>query len=413
MTEPSQLYDVVIIGAGPSGSIAAALLVKKGHRVLILEKSIFPRFSIGESLLPQSMEYIEKAGMLQAVQAAGFQIKNGAAFCRGKEYESFDFSEKISAGWGTTFQVQRANFDHILAQQAEELGAVIRWGHTVTAFKYTNDVAELVVEDNSGNQYQQTARFVLDASGFGRVLSRLLELEIPSNLEVRTSIFTHIQDNIKDSRFDRKKILITVHPNIPGVWFWLIPFSDGRSSVGVVAKAEVLDKIAGDNLAQLQTLISQSGMLASILEHAQFDTPVGELQGYSSNVSKLWGDGYALLGNAGEFLDPVFSSGVTIAVKSADLAVEAVHKHLNGEDIDWENEFSQPLKEVVDTFRVFVEAWYSGRLQDVIFATNKDALIKRMVSSILAGYAWDKKNPLVKDTRRLATLVELCKSLEE
>ena len=238
-------------------------------------------------------------------------------------------------------------------------------------------------------------------------------MEIPSNLEVRTSIFTHIQDNIKDSRFDRKKILITVHPNIPGVWFWLIPFSDGRSSVGVVAKAEVLDKIAGDNLAQLQTLISQSGMLASILEHAQFDTPVGELQGYSSNVSKLWGDGYALLGNAGEFLDPVFSSGVTIAVKSADLAVEAVHKHLNGEDIDWENEFSQPLKEGVDTFRVFVEAWYSGRLQDVIFATNKDALIKRMVSSILAGYAWDKKNPLVKDTRRLATLVELCKSLEE
>ncbi|MEH6579262.1 MAG: NAD(P)/FAD-dependent oxidoreductase [Amphritea sp.] len=410
MTVPQGCFDVVVIGAGPSGAVVSALLNKQGYRVLVLEKEYFPRFSIGESLLPQSMVFLEEAGMLPAVDAAAFQFKNGAAFACGDQYDFFDFREKFTAGWGTTFQVQRDQFDKILADEAHKQGVEIRYGHTVTAFSYEQGKATLTVLDEEERSYQIDARFALDASGFGRVLPRLLNLEQPSNLASRTSIFTHIKDNISDSQFDRNKILITVHPLHRDIWYWLIPFSNGRASVGVVAPREFLEDIQGDAQNKLRALISQGGRLSTVLNDAEFDTPVGMIDGYSCDVKKLYGGGFALLGNASEFLDPVFSSGVTIALKSASLAAAVVDRQLAGMQPDWDQEFASPLKQGVDTFREFVEGWYDGRLQDVIFATEKSEKVKRMISSILAGYAWDLENPYVKETSRLSTLAELCRS---
>src|SRR5439155_24896467 len=118
--------EILVIGAGPAGSVAAALLRQQSRQVLVIEREQFPRFSIGESLLPQSMEYLEQAGMLRAVVEAGFQFKNGAAFVRGDSYTDFDFRQKHSVGWGTTYQVQRAQFDQILANEAARQGAEIR-----------------------------------------------------------------------------------------------------------------------------------------------------------------------------------------------------------------------------------------------------------------------------------------------
>lgn len=409
MTDVHGSYDVVVIGAGPSGAVASALLAKKGYNVLVLEKTFFPRFSIGESLLPQSMEFIEEAGMLKAVVEAGFQFKNGAAFRCGNQHDAFDFREKFSPGWGTTYQVPRAQFDKILADEAQRLGAEVVYGHTVTAFRDTGDKAVLSVLDSQGNSFDVNAKFVLDASGFGRVLPRLLDLELPSSLATRTSLFTHIEDRISNSSFDRNKILITVHPLHREVWYWLIPFSNGRSSVGVVAPRELLSDIQGDNQDKLTGLIAQSGTLSDLLSDADFDTQVGLIDGYSCDVKSLYGQNFALLGNAGEFLDPVFSSGVTIALKSASLAAEVVDRELQSLRPDWDSEYAQPLKRGVNTFREFVEGWYDGRLQDVIFSTEKSAEVKGMISSILAGYAWDIDNPYVKDVNRLSTLAELCR----
>jgi flavin-dependent dehydrogenase len=201
-----------------------------------------------------------------------------------------------------------------------------------------------------------------------------------------------------------------VHPEHHDIWYWLIPFSNGRASVGVVAPQAFLEDVEGDSEAKLRTLISQTGMLATILSDAEYDTRVGLIDGYSCDVKRLYGDGFALLGNAGEFLDPVFSSGVTIALKSASLAAEIVDRQLAGQQPVWESEFAKPLKLGVNTFREFVEGWYDGRLQSVIFSEKKGNDVKRMVSSILAGYAWDVKNPYVKDPSRLGTLAELCRS---
>jgi flavin-dependent dehydrogenase len=407
-----ETVDVCIIGAGPAGAVAAGLLRRQGLTVTVIEQQQFPRFSIGESLLPQSMAFIEKAGFLQDVVEAGFQYKNGAAFCRGAKATAFDFRDKFSPGWGTTYQVQRATFDHVLAKAAAKAGAELRYRQQVTAVRVAVgqrpqvDVQPL----EGGDAYTIEAGHLLDASGFGRTLRRLLDLETPSAFPVRAATFTHVQDRISDPAFDRSKILITVHPEDVDVWFWTIPFSNGRCSLGVVARADYFARFSSDPMERLRAVVAETPTLAAVLKDAVWDTPANELKGYAANVKSLWGPGYALLGNAGEFLDPVFSSGVTIAVKSADLAATAIQRERAGEAVDWEQDYAKPLRAGVDTFRAFVESWYRGGFQDVIFHQNQNLEVRRMISSILAGYAWDLTNPYVAKPERMATLEALCAS---
>nr|WP_315217937.1 NAD(P)/FAD-dependent oxidoreductase [uncultured Duganella sp.] len=405
-----EMVEILIVGAGPAGSVAAALLRQQGRQVLVIEREEFPRFSIGESLLPQSMAYLEEAGMLRAVVEAGFQFKNGAAFMRDGQYTDFDFRDKHSEGWGTTYQVQRAHFDHILAKEAARFGAEVRHRHEVLDIELGADGAPalVTVKDPEGREYQVRAGFILDASGFGRILPRLLKLETPSNFPVRGAIFTHIEDGIR-AGFDRNKIRVTVHPKHDDVWFWTIPFAGGRCSQGVVAETGFLDRHQGTPTERLKAIVAQDPSLHALLADAKWDTPARQITGYSANVDKLWGPGYALLGNAGEFLDPVFSSGVTIAFKSASLAAAALRRRFAGETVDWQAEYGAPLRKGVDTFRAFVESWYAGGFQKIIFHQNQKPEIKRMISAILAGYAWDLTNPYVKETpRRLAALEALC-----
>lgn len=401
--------EVVITGAGPSGAVAAGLLRKQGHQVLVLEKETFPRFSIGESLLPQTMTYIEEAGMLQDVVEAGFQYKNGASFSwRGKTTE-FDFRDKFSEGWGTTYQVQRGRFDKVLADAAQRMGADVRYRHEVTAVDVSGS-PKLTIRSDTGELYGVETKLILDASGFARLLPRLLELERPSAFPVRQAFFTHVEDRIGvKSSFDRNKIRVAVHPEHQDVWYWVIPFSDGRCSLGVVAEAAFLDRYQGDEMTKLKTLVNEDPTLRELLANAVWDTPARTLRGYASNVKHLCARGYALLGNAGEFLDPVFSSGVTIALTSASLAAKCAHRELSGQTVNWEAEFAAPLRKGVDSFRAFVEAWYAGSFQKIIFHPAPQPEIRRMICSILAGYAWDTRNPYVAEPkRRLSVLEQVC-----
>lgn len=407
--------NVIIIGAGPAGSIAGALLSNKGYRATIVERDAFPRFSIGESLLPQCMEFIEQAGMLDAVQAAGFQLKTGAAFLHKDKHSEFCFADKFTDGFDSTYQVQRDRFDALLADEAQRMGVEIRWQKEVIAADFNGTKPTLTIKDTSGRHDQLTADFVLDASGFGRVLPRLLDLEKPSGFPVRQALFTHLEDRIDDASYDRNKIRIIVHPELTDVWYWLIPFSNGRCSIGVVGEAEVFNIHGADRQSVLKQFITEEPGLFALLHNAVFDTPVNSISGYSANVKSLYGKGYALLGNAGEFLDPVFSSGVTIAMKSASLAFDVLDRQFNGLSADWQSDFAEPLQKGVETFRTFVTSWYEGGLQDVVFYPHLKKVeqmndIKQMICSILAGYVWDENNPYVKNhSLRLKTLVELCR----
>ena len=413
MTATKQ-YDVIIIGAGPSGSVAGSMLIKKGYSVIIIEKQHFPRFSIGESLLPQCMAFLEEAGLdhvlTEHAEQLGFQFKNGAAFHKKGQDSSFNFTEKFTDGPGTTFQVKRDTFDKLLADDTESKGVEIRYGHQVDAIIQLKPEVILAVTDESelGKTYQVTGKFLLDASGFGRVLPRLLELDLPSDFPVRHSYFSHFNDGIDCPNFDRDKILITVNPNHSDVWYWLIPFSDGTSSVGVVGQPERFEHQLSE-IEMLDFFIKQDPNLKRLLKNAK---PVGQartIKGYSANVTKLFGENFALLGNAGEFLDPVFSSGVTIAMKSSVLAAPLVDRQLSGENVNWQEEYAEPLKYGVNTFRTFVEAWYDESFQNIVHFDQHDEKIRAMISSILAGYAWDKSNPFVaKSKRRVSVLSQIC-----
>ena len=158
------VYDAIIIGAGPAGAVAAAILCKAGRTVLVLERQVFPRFSIGESLLPQCMEYIEEAGMLAAVTAAGFQRKNGAMFQRGGNYSGFEFSEQYSTGWSETFEVPRATFDKLLADEAAKAGADIRYDHEITSVDVQIEKPSVTCRCPDGNSTTFSCNFLLDAS---------------------------------------------------------------------------------------------------------------------------------------------------------------------------------------------------------------------------------------------------------
>ena len=405
--------DVLIIGAGPAGSVAARMLKKLGRNVVILEKEQFPRFSIGESLLPYCMEFLEAADLLELVAAEKFQLKNGAAFSHAGKLTEFNFSQKFSAGWATTYQVPRARFDQVLAEAAADCGVPIHYRHSIVAADFdTPGQARLTSLDANGLQRDWTASMVMDASGFGRVLPRLLKLETPSSLPPRQALFTHIEDQINVEDYDRNKILVAIHPVFHEVWYWLIPFSNGRSSLGVVMPEGFLDTRVGSPLEILRELAMEEPRLAELLKESRFDTPANRIDGYSANVKSLHGSGFVLLGNAGEFLDPVFSSGITIALKSAALAVPLADRQLSGFPVDWQADYEHVLRRGIEVFRAYVNAWYDGRLQRIIFEEQQLASIKAMICSILAGFAWDETNPMTQRcSKKIEAIAEICPPL--
>lgn len=403
-------YDVVIIGAGPAGTCAAALLNKQGYRVAILERDVFPRFSIGESLLPQSMVYLKDAGLLDAVNAAVFQPKDGASFLHKEKFSFFDFSEKYTPGPSRTYQVQRARFDKVLADTCAKKGVEIYYLHNVESVDFNPENVEINCTDLATSTKKKfVAKFLLDGSGFGRTLPRLLKLDKKSNFPSRRAIFGHRKTQFPQW-FDTQKILITIDNDDSDVWLWTIPFPNNTCSMGVVGTEEYFKRYPGkSNEEILQITIDNSQKLKEIMQGSEPINEVRTIIGYAADVTTLYGDRFALLGNAGEFLDPIFSSGVTIALQSATLAANLIDKQFRGEQVNWEKDFSEALKVGVRTFKTFVSTWYTGELQKIIFYPRPEPRIKSMVCSILAGYAWDKTNPYVNDSERaVKTLAAIC-----
>jgi flavin-dependent dehydrogenase len=405
------MTDVLVIGAGPAGSIASTLLARRGFKVLVLERQQFPRFSIGESLLAYSAQLLSDAGLLEAVQIKSFQYKNGAVFDRDGRTSEFNFADKSSAGYGFTYQVQRADFDALLAREAQRAGAQIRFEIEITAVDFSGEQPRVTSRAADGTQETHEPRFVLDASGFGRTLPKLLDLHRPSAFPSRAAIFCHVRDHIVAGAFDRQKIRAGIHADDHEIWSWLIPFSNGTASVGIVSSIEHHKARTGTLEEQYWQAIAAEPPLQALLSKAETIRPVNELIGYAATVTRMHGRHFALLGNAAEFLDPIFSSGVTIAMKSAILAAGVLERQLQGEAVDWEREFADELNYGVETFRNFVAGWYDGSLQDVIFFARQQQNIRRMICAVLAGYAWDRDNPYTgpQSGRRLRTLAEICR----
>jgi flavin-dependent dehydrogenase len=401
--------DVLIIGAGPAGSSAAALLQREGFRLLVVEKLEFPRFVIGESMLPSSMNWLKEAGLLEAVEEQKFLRKNGAVFLRGEESCVFDFSTQFTDGFKYTYQVPRAEFDKALADTVASRGVEFLFRHGVTAVKFTAENAFATIEKPDGEKFEVKAKFILDCSGYGRVLPRLLNLEEPSNFPNREALFTHVTGDVRPTGREEGKIWVCIHPG--GAWLWVIPFSDGRTSVGAVATPEFFTKYPGTPEQQLRAILLSDPNAAKRLAKMEFVMPAQRISGYSCAVKKLCGERFALVGNATEFLDPVFSSGVSLAFASANRAAKVLTRQLRGEPVDWQADYADHVMQGINAFRAYVAAWYDGKLPQIFFAPNKNPDIMRQICSVLAGYVWDKSNPYVSQAERaLGLLVKILNS---
>jgi len=237
--------DIIIIGAGPSGTIAASMVKQAGLDAIIIEKEQFPRYVIGESLLPRCMDVLDKAGYLKAIEKQNFQKKHGAVFLRKDDVCQFNFNEQYSGGWTWTWQVPRDEFDKVLADEAEKKGIKIQYQTEVTNIDFQTDKQLVHTKNINGEEAVIESKFVIDASGYGRVIPRLLDLDLPSSLNPRSSLFTQVQDinRPEGDAGDR----ITIIDSAPGVWIWIIPFSNGKTSVGFVAPPEFYEKYKGNN----------------------------------------------------------------------------------------------------------------------------------------------------------------------
>ncbi len=411
----TEKVDVLVIGAGPAGTVAASIVNKAGYKVKIVEKQKFPRFVIGESLLPRCMEALTEAGFLDAVKAKGFQEKFGAKFVKNGKICDYFFADQFTPGWNWTWQVPRGEFDKTLADTVEKMGVPVHYETSVTAIEFNGSDSVTTVEDINGNKSQIEARFIIDGSGYGRVIPKLFNMDKPSNLPPRKAIFTHTVDVNRAMSDEPNRITIVVHKK--GVWVWIIPFSNGITSLGFVGNPEFFDQYKGTLDEQLRALIADEPYLSERFKDVEFVFETKVLQSWSSTTEKFYGDGFVLTGNVTEFLDPVFSSGVTLATVSSQMAGNLVVKKLKGEDVDWVKDYTEPMMQGVNTFRSYVTNWYDGTLDTIFFAEDQDAFIKSQICSVLAGYVWDLNNPYVKFHHnalyKLSSMIEYRDSLKK
>lgn len=405
--------DVLIIGAGPSGSVAASYLHNNNINIKVVEKNIFPRFVIGESLLPRCMDHFEEVGLLNVLKDFGFEVKEGARFLKDDVVCEFDFSKKHTPGWDWTWQVPRADFDNIMAKELVKRGVDIAFENEVLDIKFDeNGISTTTIKDKDGTTYTVTAKNIIDSSGYGRVLPRLLDLSLPSKLPKHSSIFTHVNDTKRPEGYEGTRITFDILDT--ETWLWIIPFSDGKTSIGYVGPTEHLESFPGNSAEKLKAMVNQSDFFRDRFKDIDYLFEPPFIKNYSVSVKQLFGKGYVLTGNSTEFLDPVFSSGVTFATESALLAAKLVTKQLNGTKVDWQKEYSDYILEGVNVFASYVKEWYTGNLQTLFFHRPENPEIKKQICAVLAGYVWDKSNPFVtKHNRIIKTMAHLIKMEKE
>ena len=391
-----EFVDVLVIGAGPSGCVSASYLHKNNVKVKVVEKQKFPRLVVGESLIPRVMDHFAEAELFDALNSMNFEKKLGARFIRGEEICVFDFSKKFGEGWDWTWQIPRADFDNTMAQEVVRKGVDLEFETEVLEVSFEGKNSKTIVKDAAGNLKEIHAKFIVDSSGYGRVLPRLLDLDTPSKLDPHSSIFTHVKDINRPEGEEGTQISFDILET--EVWLWVIPFSNGNTSLGVVGPTDFINSLSEnkDNAEALKNAIQLSDYYIQRFKGTEFLFEPVKLENYSRAVKRMYGDGFALTGNSSEFLDPVFSSGVAFATESGMLAAKLYLKESQGIPVDWEVEFTQYMKRGISVFTTYVQEWYTGNLQTLFFHQPENPEVKEKICAVLAGYVWNEENSFVK-----------------
>lgn len=391
-------FDVAVVGGGPGGATVAGCLALAGRSVVVLERERFPRFHIGESLLPRSLAVFEHLGVLPELEAT-FLRKMGARFlCSDTRRESqYLFREAFSAPYAHAFQVPRAEFDQVLLRHAARLGAEVREGVEVERLLRQDGgpPVGLVTRDASGRPAELRARVIVDATGRDAWLSgtgaaarsRLPGLE-------QTALFTHYRGAFRQQGELEGNIQIIVFRH---GWFWLIPFKGDLASVGAVCRRDWMRTKGPDEPLEafFDRTLAESSWALELTRGATRERPVGALADFSYRVTELCGDGWLRVGDAGGFIDPLFSTGAHLAIQGGFDAARAIDAGLAAGDVSRARfeRFEQRVRYAGELFLGAVQAFYRGEFRELLFQQPQRATLRRTITSMLSGDAFHERPP--------------------
>ncbi|WCJ58692.1 NAD(P)/FAD-dependent oxidoreductase [Fontisphaera persica] len=401
------IYDAVVIGAGPSGSTAAALLAEYGHRVLVLEREKFPRYHIGESLLPFTYYPLRRLGLTAAMHQAGFVKKYSVQFVSpsGKASQPFYFFTRYEAEVAQTWQVLRSEFDLLLMNNARAKGAEVREQTTVLdLLREDGRVVGVRAAGPDGREYTVRARLTLDASGRDALAAGRFNWRVRDPYLKKFAVWTYYEGIPRPEGIDAGATTVAFLPQKG--WFWYIPLHGDRISVGAVAEGPYLTRDGVREPEKMfQREIQNNAWIAEQLSKGRQVGPYWLTNEFSYRSRYGAVDGLVMLGDAFGFLDPVFSSGVMLALKSGMLAADAGHAALQAGDVSAARftEYSRLMREGIENMRKLVYAFYqeSFSFRDL---TDKYPEVQGDITDCLSG---DVNKDLSRLFERVAEFAEV------
>ncbi len=383
-------YDVVVIGGGPAGATIATFLQREGHSCLILEGSTYPRYHIGESLIPHTYGTLDRLGLLPKLKESSFPPKHSVRFVSpsGIESDPFYFSETIEGEGSQTWQVERSEFDTICLRHAEENGVPVRMATKVNEVLFDNGCATGVsVKPRDGDSYQINAKVVVDASGRRAVIGTQLGLKDSVPGLEKTSYWSYYRGGKRLDGIDAGETTIFMIPERG--WFWYIPLPDDMVSVGIVASPEYLSRNSGSSEEVFLSEVDRCRPLNQRLSEATRTDRVRGIKKLAYWNRQAAGNGWIMIGDAAAFLDPIYSSGLFLALGSAELAANSVSEALSENNLSAESlgAFASPLHQGINVIKRLIFAFYDPGFSFGAFVKryphHRSALIDCLVGDVI------------------------------
>jgi FADH2-dependent halogenase len=382
------VYEAIVIGGGPGGSSAATFLAQKGKRALVLEKERFPRFHIGESLLPYNRRLFAELGVLETLEQEGFPRKTGAQFHvgNGSKCLKLIFRNGRFTRETTAFQVERSRFDHLLLQHAQKSGAEVREGHAVTKFDLGGAADFVTVEarDDTGQARIFRARFLIDASGRGNFTGNQQGLRVVHPRLKKLAVFGHFAGVRLDEGEARGDTVIV---RLDNKWFWLIPLAPEKTSVGCVMDQAEFAGLKQSPEQVFDAMVRSSSVMRQRMNNARRLNAIQATGDFSYRNKRLVDRRLIRVGDAAGFMDPIFSAGVYLAMSSGKLAALAVIESLAAGD-DGTKRFNRYERRVRRAMRLYwemVEGFYTKPFLEVFFEPRERFDVPSAVTALLAG----------------------------